>query len=288
MSEIVIDDLSYTYPKSVEQALEGISLTIESGSFAVLTGFNGSGKTTLCMAIAGAVPHYFGGAMAGNVTVGSLKTTESGICDIANTVGLVMQDYESQLVTLTVEEEVSFGLENRGVECSEIARLVKEALQMVGLSGKERQHTAALSGGQKQRLAIASVLATKPSILVLDDPTSALDPEGACELYELLYQLNQDHGLTIVVVEHDLSLALPYASNFILLENGRIEKKGTPAEVLQYMGIKQQYACVLPELWKLKLGLETDSLCFSDWSTSEEAANELLHCVRSKEAEKSA
>ncbi|MBP2656424.1 MAG: Polyamine-transporting ATPase [Firmicutes bacterium] len=288
MSEIVISGLSYTYPKAAKPSLQNVSLKIDSGAFAALAGLNGSGKTSLCLAIAGAVPHYYGGAMAGQVYTGEVKTTESGICEIANIVGLVLEDYESQLVTLTVEEEVAFGLENRGVEQSEINRRVKEALQMVGLSGKEKQQTAALSGGQKQRLAIASVLATKPQILVLDEPTSALDPEGASELYELLHRLNQDHKLTILVVEHDLSLALPFASQFILLADGSVEKAGSPAEVLQYMGSKQHYACSLPPLWQLKLGLEPEFSSFGDWKTDDEAANELIHCLEKLEAGKSA
>ncbi|CUH97500.1 hypothetical protein P22_3631 [Propionispora sp. 2/2-37] len=288
MSEVVISGLSYTYPKAARPSLQQVSLKLENGAFAALTGFNGSGKTTLCLAIAGAVPHYFGGAMAGQVVIGGFKTAETGICELADIVGLVMQDYESQLVTLTVEEEVAFGLENRGVERPELTRRVQEALAMVGLSGKERQQTAALSGGQKQRLAIASVLAAKPKILVLDEPTSALDPEGAAELYELLYRLNQEHGLTILVAEHDLSLALPYASQFILLADGRVAVDGTPADVLRYMGANRQYACSLPPLWQLKLGLETHFSCFGDWKTDEEASEELSRRLDSREDGKSA
>lgn len=288
MSEVAVSGLTYTYPKAAKPSLQNVSLKVESGAFAALAGFNGSGKTTLCLAVAGAVPHYFGGAMAGQVVAGGLKTSDTGIGELADIVGLVMQDYESQLVMLTVEEEVAFALENKGVERTEIARRVKAALQMVGLPGKERQQTATLSGGQKQRLAIASVLAARPQILVLDEPTSALDPEGATELYELLYRLNQEHGLTILVVEHDLSLALPYASQFILLADGSVEMEGTPNEVLRYMGSCRQYAGCLPPLWQLKLGLEGGGSRFGDWKTDEEAAKELSHRLDNREAGNSA
>ena len=288
MSEIVIDGLSYLYPKAAGQSLENVSLRIAPGAFAVLTGFNGSGKTTLCLAVAGAVPLYYGGAMAGQVRLGQDKTTDLRICEIAERVGLVMQDYESQLVALTVEEEVAFALENRGMKQADIAVRVKEALVLVGLIGQESRRTADLSGGQKQRLAIASVLATKPQILVLDEPASALDPEGTAGLYRLLHRLNREQGLTILVVEHDLAQVLPYASQFILLDNGKVEQAGKPAEVLRYIGSHSRYACCLPPLWQIKLSLEINYVCWSDWKTDEDAVRELRDNLDSQEGGKRA
>lgn len=288
MSKIIIDGLSYLYPKAARQSLENVSLSVAAGAFAVLTGFTGSGKTTLCLAVAGAVPLYYGGAMAGQVKLGQNRTTDLAICEIAEQVGLVMQDYESQLVALTVEEEVAFGLENRGMNQFDIAVRVKEALALVGLAGKEERRTADLSGGQKQRLAIASVLATKPQILVLDEPASALDPEGTADLYRLLHRLNREQGMTILVVEHDLAQVLPYASQFVLLDSGKLEQAGSPAEVLRYMGSHSRYACCLPALWQIKLGLENHYICWSDWKTNEEAVRELRGELESQEAGKRA
>ncbi len=241
MDAIVFDAMSYAYPQG-DVVLKDIKLTIPQGSFAVLTGAEGTGKTTLCLAIAGAVPGYFGGRMAGDVRVGSVKTTETTVADLAHKVGLVLGDYDSQLVALTVAEEVAFGLENRGVAAEEIPEKVSNALSLVGLRGKENLETANLSGGQRQRLAIASMLATEPEILVLDEPASALDPEGSADLYRLLGELNQPHGKTVVVVEHNLANVLAYADQLLVVDKGRLKIAGPPAEVLTAMVEQGIYA----------------------------------------------
>ena len=245
MNAIVFDALSYAYPRG-PVVLEDINLTIPQGAFAVITGPEGAGKTTLCLAMTGAVPTYFGGRMAGRVNVGGIDATQTSVVDLARTVGLVMADYDSQLVALTVADEVAFGLENRGLSRDEIAVLSAQALEMVGLKGKEHREVASLSGGQRQRLAIAGILVTRPDILILDEPTTALDPEGAAELYGWLGELNRHHGKTVVVVEHSLDAVLPYADTLMVMTDGRIAVAGRPDDVLNIMRVQDIYAEAVP------------------------------------------
>lgn len=282
MTAIVFEQFSYAYTTG-EPVLNNIGLEIPYGSFTVVTGPEGAGKTTLCLAVAGAVPQFFGGRMAGSVMVGGLKTTEINMADLARKVGTVLADYESQLVALTVAEEVAFGLENRGVSRHEITERVRRALAMVGLSGKEEQEVAGLSGGQRQRLAVASILVTEPDILVLDEPASALDPEGTLELYRLLGDLNKNHGKTIVVVEHQLTNILPYATQLIVMENGKIALAGTVAQTLTAMVDCQLYVEAVPALWRLKFSLEKAAkINLGEWTSPAEAAAEINKLLASE------
>jgi len=277
MSYIALRDFSYAYthPKKV---LDNINISIEKGSFSVILGPSAAGKTTLCLAIAGAVPHYFGGSSAGDVFVAGMNTQGSTMQHLALTVGTVLQDYETQLVTMTVEEEVAFSLENMGINPNEVAISVKETLLKVGLTGYEKVLVTSLSGGQKQRLVLASVLATNPKILVLDEPTSALDPEGTESLYRLLGQLNKEQGITVLVVEHDIASVLPHAHQFILLENGKLLASNTPENVLTFMASNQVYMEAIPPLWQLKLALECDTnYQFEPWRREQDAIAELHH-----------
>ena len=287
MSYITLRDFSYAYnhPKKV---LDNINIEIESGSFSVVLGPNGAGKTTLCLTIAGAVPHYFGGSSAGEVQVAGINTQDSTMQHLALTVGTVLQDYETQLVTMTVEEEVAFSLENMGIASEKIAPRVKEALIKVALNGYEKELVTSLSGGQKQRLVLASVLSTNPKILVLDEPTSALDPEGTESLYRLLGELNKEQGITVLVVEHDIASVLPYADQFILLEDGKLLFSNTPEKVLTFMSDNQVYIEAIPPIWQLKLTLEQHTRYqLKPWCKEQDAIVE-LQCFLQEEANKNA
>ena len=219
------EQFTYSYPRRTA-VLQDIDLAISAGSFTVLTGPNGAGKTALCRAAAGIIPHYYGGSLSGRVYVMGQDTRTTGIAVLATMTGILLEDYETQLVAMTVEEEVAFALENMGLPPAEIKIRVSSSLEQVGLAGLERRETAALSGGQKQRLVLASLLATKPSILILDEPASALDPKGRSELYALLHRLHQEEGLTVLAVEHDLACVLPYADQFVFLQEGFIASQG--------------------------------------------------------------
>ena len=274
MDAVQFEDFSYHYPKT-GHGLDQVTLSIPVGSFTVLAGANGSGKTTLCMAMTGLVPHFFGGSMSGQVRVDGQVTTDRAVSDIAAGVGFVMEDYESQLVALTVFDEVAFALENTAVPAELIRLQVAEALAAVGLTGLEERELSALSGGQKQRLAVASVLASQPKILVLDEPTSALDPEGSEDLYALLAQLNKEKGITVIVADHDLAQALPHADRMVVMESGRVALAGTLDEVLARMVSEQVYPAAVPALRRLKAVLETETRKYSSWTSADEAAAEI-------------
>jgi len=274
LDAVQFEDFSYHYPKT-GTGLDQVTLSIPVGSFTVLAGANGSGKTTLCMAMTGLVPHFFGGSMSGQVRVDGQVTTDRPVSDIAAGVGFVMEDYESQLVALTVFDEVAFALENMAVSSALIRERVAEALAAVGLTGLEERELSALSGGQKQRLAVASVLASQPKILVLDEPTSALDPEGSEELYSLLAQLNKEKGITVIVADHDLAQALPHADRMVVMEAGRVAFTGTLDEVFARMLSEQIYASAVPALRRLRAALETETRKFSPWTSADEAVAEI-------------
>ncbi len=278
MDAVQFEDFSYHYPKT-GTGLDRVTLSIPVGSFTVLAGANGSGKTTLCMAMTGLVPHFFGGSMSGQVRVDGEITTDRPVSEIAAEVGFVMEDYESQLVALTVFDEVAFALENMAVSSGLIRERVAEALAAVGLTGLEERELSALSGGQKQRLAVASVLASQPKILVLDEPTSALDPEGSEELYVLLAQLNKEKGITVIVADHDLAQALPHADRMVVMDAGRVAFAGALDEVFARMLSEQTYASAVPALRRLKAALENETRKFSPWTSAAEAAAEINACM---------
>ncbi|WP_371365168.1 Energy-coupling factor transporter ATP-binding protein EcfA1 [Sporomusa rhizae] len=276
---VEFEDFSYAYPQS-GVVLDKVTLTIPRGSFTVITGPSGAGKTTLALAIAGVVPHYFGGRQGGCVRVGGTTTSQTSMGELAAQVGTVLADYESQLVAMTVAEEVAFGLETSGLGRTEIIRRVGQALAKVGLAGLEDREVGGLSGGQKQRLAIASVLVMSPDILVLDEPASALDPEGAAGIYQLLHELNRQ-GKTIIVVEHQLARVLPYATRIVVMDNGKLTFSGTLSETLGYMWQQPELQQGVPTLWAIKFKLEQETgFKLGIWQSEAQAAAELKSIMR--------
>lgn len=233
MAHISIDDLTYTYPAAKTPALDGIALDIEEGTFTALIGRNNAGKTSLCYALAGVIPHLYGGDMAGRVLVDGLDSRESDVADLALRVGLVMQNPASQFsgARFTVFEEVAFGLENRGVDRDLMAERVERALRLAGIGDLGGRSPAHLSGGQQQKVALASVLVSDPDVLVLDEPTTFLDPSGAVRVFETLDGLCRE-GRTVVLAEHRLEWIARFADRVVVLDHGRVFLDGPPAEVL--------------------------------------------------------
>lgn len=246
---IRIDGLRYAYRGHEESpVLNGIDLEIRQGEFAVIAGRTGSGKSTLCYALLGLIPHSFPGHMEGSVRVCGIDTASSTINDLTRRVSLVMQSAESQLVGLTVLEDVQFGLENLGLPPAEIVERSQWALDVVRLAAFAETSPWSLSGGQKQRLAIAAALAFHPEVLVLDNPTAELDPLGKTETLETIARLNRELGTTIVMVDQDLEEIVRYASRLVILDGGRIVLEGTPADVLDRAEILRQVGIKLPEI----------------------------------------
>jgi len=223
--------LTYTYPIGVKPAFRDVTIKVEKGEFVLLTGPSGCGKTTLCRCLNGLIPHFYGGKLEGEITVAGLRVTEHPIYEIAQHVGLVFQNPENQLFSLSVEKDVAFGLENLGVPREEIRKKVDWALKKTGIYNLKDRPPYELSGGQQQRVAIASVLAMQPEIIVLDEPTSFLDPLGAKNIFDVINNLNKDLGITIILVEHRLDLAAKYANRVIIMEKGRVVLDGNPRDI---------------------------------------------------------
>jgi len=265
----------FAYSKS-GLVLKDINLNIKKGSFTVVIGPSGAGKTTLCKAITAIVPFYMGGSYAGEVQVLGESTKGKRVSDLALKVGLMLEDYESQLVSLTAGEEVAFSLQNHGFPPEETQERVQKALAEVGLPGRESYQLDELSGGQRQRLLLATIMAVHPEIIVLDEPVSAMDPEGAEELYALLAKIHQDFGTTIIVVEHRVEFVLPYMTDIIAVKEGQIVAAGTCEDVVEKIYTEPGLQVLLPELWQVKCSLQARyGEHLSLWRKLSEAADEL-------------
>jgi len=224
-------NLTYTYPGATKQSIQDVSITIEKGDFVILTGPSGCGKTTLCRCFNGLIPHFYSGKLEGNLNVANLKVADSKIHELAKHVGFVFQNPENQLFALSVEKDVAFGLENFGMPRDEMRKRVNWALQTADIENLRERAPHELSGGQQQRVAIASVLAMQPEVMVLDEPTSFLDPLGALKIFQVINELNKKLGITVVLVEHRLDLASKYANHVIVMDEGKIVLDGEPRSV---------------------------------------------------------
>lgn len=236
---IEVEDFGYTYPDATRPALAGVSLRIREGEFVGIVGANGSGKSTLFYALAGFLPSLFQGECRGKVQVEQMDPTRSGPSALAGTVGLVFQDPFNQIsgARFSIEEEVAFGLENLGVPREEMAGRVEQALRLVGLSDLADRSPFELSGGEQQRLALASILVLQPRILLLDEPTSQLDPAGARDVIEILDSLTAEWRTTVLLIEQRLEWMAAHADRVIAMHEGRVVADGPAREVLTAEGL---------------------------------------------------
>jgi len=232
MAVIQTENLTYTYPSATKPSIRDISIKIEKGEFVLITGPSGCGKTTLCRCFNGLIPHFYQGELKGKITVVGLNVLEHPTYELAKHVGLVFQNPENQLFALSVEKDVAFGLENLGVPKEEMWKRVNWALNLTGIYDLRERAPHELSGGQQQRVAIASVLAMQPEVLVLDEPTSFLDPLTAKKIFEVIYELNRKLGITVVLVEHRLDLTAHYTNHIIIMDEGKVVLDGDPREIL--------------------------------------------------------
>ena len=226
----LIEDLSFTYRETNRPALNHITGQIEDGTFAVLMGHGGAGKSTLCYALNALVPRFFRGDYAGRVVVKNQVVSEARVAEMSRLVGLVLQDFEAQLFSTSVELEVAFGPENHRLPRDEIKRRIVRYLDFVGLLAMQQREPASLSGGQKQRLAIASVLALEPDLLVMDEPTTDLDPIGREEVLSVADMLRQENR-TLLIVDHEPETA-ETADQVWLMKEGRLIVQGPPHQVM--------------------------------------------------------
>jgi energy-coupling factor transporter ATP-binding protein EcfA2 len=233
MALIETKGLTYTYPGGSKQSITDVSIKIEKGEFALITGPSGCGKTTLCRCFNGLIPHFYQGEMKGETTVAGMNVSEHPIHELAKHVGLVFQNPENQLFALSVEKDVAFGLENLGTQRETMREKVDWALKLTRIHDLRERAPYELSGGQQQRVAIASVLAMQPEVMVLDEPTSFLDPLSARRIFEVIHLLNRTLGITVILVEHRLDLTAKYTNHIIVMNEGKVVLDGDPREVLQ-------------------------------------------------------
>jgi energy-coupling factor transport system ATP-binding protein len=208
---VVAERFGYRYPEAARPSLREISLTIEPGTFTVLAGVSGSGKSSLLRALCGLVPHFHGGEASGELSVGGLDVREHGPAELAAVCGTVFQEPETQVVMSGVRAELELPLEHRGLPAGAVARAVEETALGVGVAHLLDRRADTLSGGELQRVAIAAAMVHDPPLLVLDEPTSQLDPVAGDELVWQLRRLNEDWGTAVVVAEHRLERCLPAA-----------------------------------------------------------------------------
>ena len=236
MPVVEIQDLHYRYPPltpggEAPPVLRGVDLQVERGEFLAIMGRTGAGKTTLCQAMNGIVPQSTGGVIRGRVAVLGLDARAVPVAELAVRVGFVFQDVESQLFSMTVEDEVAFGPESLGLDPREIAERVDWALAVVHMGPQRRRSPFHLSGGQKQRVAIAAALAMRPEVLILDEPSSGLDPVGKREVFAAVQGLKRERQMTIIMVEHDSEKVAEFADRVAILHEGRIACAGEPQRV---------------------------------------------------------
>ena len=231
MPAISAKNLSFKYAGAETPSMENVSISIEKGEFVILTGPSGCGKTTLCRCLNGLIPNFYTGDLTGELEVNGVNVSGKTTAELSSHVGFVFQNPENQLFSLSVERDVGFGLENMGVPREEAIERVQWAMRATGIFDLREKAPYELSGGQQQRAAIAGILAMRPNILVLDEPTSFLDPKSAEEIVAVIAKLSHDIGLTTLLVEHRLDIVSRYANRVIVMDRGKVELNGTPSEV---------------------------------------------------------
>lgn len=249
MAEVIVDvqNLSFSYPDGAK-ALNGISFKVDKRQIVAVLGANGAGKTTLCHHLTGIIPNIYQGTTEGKVLVAGMNVSDHPVYELAQKISFVTQDPEGQLINPDVLMEVAFGPENLGVPRDEIMRRAKWALEAVGLQGLESRSPSELSGGQKQRLVLAAGLSMEPELLVLDEPTSQLDPIGTAEVLDSLVHLKERYGMTTIFTTHASEEVLRVADRSIVLSKGEMVAEGSPREVFSKVKLLDSVGVQVPQM----------------------------------------
>ena len=239
-------EVSFRYSAGSHTVLNRVNLSVREHDFVAICGPSGSGKSTLCLTLNGIIPQSITGTLTGEVTVDGLSTADHQVYELAERVGIVLQNPESQLFAMSVEEELAFGPENLGLPREEIEKRIEEVLSIIGIPDRNR-FPFSLSGGEKQRLAIASILTMRPSYLVLDEPTSQLDPQGKRGVFSILNRLFEE-GMTIILIEHDTEHVANHAHSVVVLKNGRVIIEGSTKKVFSDVKKMKALGIQVPEV----------------------------------------
>jgi energy-coupling factor transport system ATP-binding protein len=230
---ISLENVTYKYPLTDSPVLKGINLQVKEGEFIAVIGPNGAGKSTLCYTIAGFAPHFFKGELTGTVEVTGMESSKSNLHEWVLNVGLAFQNPFNQIsgAKYTVFEEIAFGLENIGIPREEMKQRVEETMALTGISDLADRSPYSLSGGQQQRVALTSILVMQPKVLVLDEPTSQMDPIGTREVFGVIRTM-AEKGMTVILVEHKVEWIANFADRVVALHEGKILLDGKPRDVL--------------------------------------------------------
>lgn len=282
---VAVDDVHYAYPPSSPgedspAVLKGVSLSLAEGECLALLGRTGAGKSTLCLTLNGIVPHLTGGTFRGSVRVAGREAGETGPGELSQTVGLVFQDPESQFFSMTVEDEVAFGPESLALPPDEVERRVAAALETTGVAALRYRSPLELSGGEKQRVALAAVLAMRPRVLVLDEPTASLDPAGKRSLLEAVGRLRAERSTAILWVTQDVDRLPLLADRVAVLDDGRVALEGGLRQLFGQSGrLRRTHASALgiglPQMAELAARLSAAVKGDYAWLTVDEAAHDL-------------
>ena len=260
MKALEIKGLKFSYIGSEDPAIEIDHLSIEDGETVLITGKSGGGKSTLVNCITGIIPHAFHGEYEGTVEVYGQNVAETSLAKLTTEVGIVLQNPETQVLNYTVEEEVAFGPENLCLESDDIVSRVAEAIEITGISSLNERETYALSGGEMQRVAIAAVLSMRPKLLILDEPTSNIDPEGTAKVFEILKRLKEEK--TLIVVEHKVERVLPFVDRIIVIDNGKIFLDIRSHDLIHHVDKMLEIGIEVPihYIYARKNGIDSDDL----------------------------
>ncbi|GEB06755.1 energy-coupling factor ABC transporter ATP-binding protein [Levilactobacillus brevis] len=246
---ISVDHLTYQYDENQAPALTDVSFTVHAGEWLAIVGHNGSGKSTLAKSLDGLLPFT-----QGSVTVGGITLTPETVWQVREQIGMIFQNPDNQFVGATVEDDVAFGLENRQISRDEMVPRVQAALAQVGMTSFAQREPSSLSGGQKQRVALAGIVAIAPKILILDEATSMLDPQGRIEMLAIVRQLRQQQNLTVISITHDIDEAAS-ADRVLVIDDGRLVDEAVPSQIFERGTQLVEMGLDLPFTEKLKAAL---------------------------------
>ncbi|GAB6677232.1 energy-coupling factor ABC transporter ATP-binding protein [Streptococcus uberis] len=275
---IEVKNVSFKYHTDQDNyTLKDVTFHVKQGEWLSIIGHNGSGKSTSVRLLNGLlVPE------SGNIIVDGEQLTEKNVWDIRQKIGMVFQNPDNQFVGATVEDDVAFGLENKGVEHSQMKERVDEALNLVGMSAFKTREPARLSGGQKQRVAIAGAVALRPMIIVLDEATSMLDPKGRLELINTIRSIREDYQLTVISITHDLD-EVALSDRVLVMKNGQVESSSTPRELFARGNEILQLGLDIPFTTSLINAFREDGFNLEeDYLTEKELENQLWQFISKK------
>lgn len=278
MAFIEVKNVSYKYPTSKSEVLTNVSFSVEKGEFCSIIGSNGSGKTTICNALRGFIPSFFKGELKGEIIIDGKNINDYSEGELASKVGFVFQNPFIQIsgVKDTVYEEIAYGLENLGIEVEEIHKRVENMMKFLQIEYLKDKNPMALSGGQKQRIALASILVMEPDVLIIDEPTSQLDPQGTEEVFETI-KLMKEMGKTIILVEHKIELIAQHSDKIVVMNKGKKVMDGNSKEILSNKKLLE-YNTYIPQYAMLGLRLKEEGMDIKEIPILEEEA--IKECKR--------